>query len=97
MIWILGPLTVALVADCLLLILLVLMQLPRKEAGLAQAFGNAATDALFGAGSGNALTQLTKYATVAFLALTLAIGLLFAHQSHSQSNAFLNRIHQTGK
>src|SRR3954462_11422341 len=97
MLWIIGPLTFALVADCLLLILLVLVQLPKKEAGLAQAFGNAATDALFGAGSGNALTKLTKYATVGFLALTLAIGLLFAHQSHSQSNDFLNRIQHTGK
>ena len=35
----------------LFLILLVLVQLPKKEAGLGQAFGSGATDALFGSGS----------------------------------------------
>lgn len=56
-----GLLTVILVLDCLFLILLVLIQLPKKEAGAGLAFGGAASDALFGAGSGNALTKVTKY------------------------------------
>ena len=47
-------LTFILVVNCLLLILLVLVQLPKKEAGAGVAFGGGATDALFGAGSGNA-------------------------------------------
>jgi preprotein translocase subunit SecG len=38
-------LTFALVLDCLLLGLLVLIQLPKKEAGMGQAFGGATTDA----------------------------------------------------
>ena len=47
----LGVLTFILVVDCLLLILLILIQLPKKEAGIGTAFGGSATDALFGAGS----------------------------------------------
>ncbi len=74
-------LTFALVIDCLLLALLVLVQLPKKEAGLGQAFGGAATDALFGAGSGNALTKLTKYSAAGFFALTLLISVLYNRQS----------------
>ena len=57
MTFIIGFLTVILVLDCLVLILLVLIQLPKKEAGAGLAFGGAATDALFGAGSGNVLTK----------------------------------------
>src|SRR5213075_3012077 len=52
----------------------------KKEAGMGQAFGGAATDALFGAGSGNALTKMTKYATVVFFVLTLSLSLLNASQ-----------------
>ena len=55
--WIVGILSVFLVLACLLLMLLVLIQLPKKEAGMGQAFGGGATDALFGAGSGTALTD----------------------------------------
>lgn len=75
MIFVIGLLTVVLVLNCLLLILLVLIQLPKKEAGAGLAFGGAATDALFGAGSGNVLTKTTKYATISFFVLLLCIGL----------------------
>jgi preprotein translocase subunit SecG len=40
------------------------------------AFGAGTADALFGAGSGNALTKITKYAAIAFLALALVLGYL---------------------
>src|SRR5258706_12473221 len=75
-----------LVLDCLVLILLVLIQLPKKEAGMGQAFGGGATDALFGAGSGNALTKMTKYTTVIFFVLTLTLWVLKAQElKHSQT------------
>ena len=54
-------LTAIMVIDCLFLVLLVLVQLPKKEAGMGQAFGGAATDALLGAGSGNVLTKVTRW------------------------------------
>lgn len=66
-------LTAVLVLDCLILTLLVLVQLPKKEAGMGQAFGGAATDALFGSGSGNALTKMTKWCAGVFFALALAL------------------------
>jgi preprotein translocase subunit SecG len=69
-------LTLLLVLDCLLLILLVLIQLPKKEAGAGLAFGGAATDALFGAGTGNVLTKVTKYATAIFFGLAILLILL---------------------
>jgi preprotein translocase subunit SecG len=78
--------TFLLVLNCLFLILLVLIQLPKKEAGMGQAFGGGATDALFGAGSGNALTKLTKYTAGAFFVLTLLISVLHAHQARSRGD-----------
>jgi preprotein translocase subunit SecG len=71
-----GLLTVVLVLNCLFLILLVLIQLPKKEAGAGLAFGAGATDALFGAGSGNVLTKVTKYAAGIFIALTMLLSVL---------------------
>src|ERR1019366_5830402 len=71
-----GILTVLLVANCVLLILLVLVQLPKKDAGAGIAFGGGAADALFGAGSGNVLTKITKWATGIFFAMALILGLV---------------------
>jgi len=68
--------TLILILDCLLLGLLILIQLPKKEAGVGVAFGGGATDALFGAGSGTALTKLTKYTAIAFFALVLLLSIL---------------------
>src|SRR2546422_738526 len=73
-------LTALLVLVCLVLILLVLVQLPKKEAGMGQAFGGGATDALFGAGSGTALTKMTKYTTGIFFVLTLLLWVLKAQE-----------------
>lgn len=80
-----GFLTALMVIDCLLLILLVLVQLPKKEAGAGMAFGGAATDALFGAGSGNTLTMITKWVAGLFFVLALSLSLLKANQVKSGS------------
>src|SRR5689334_8979972 len=94
MLWIIGLFTAVLVIDCLFLILLVLVQLPKKEAGIGQAFGGSATDALFGAGSGNALTKMTKYATGIFFVLTLAIYIMYNHQAKARTGGFATRVQQ---
>ena len=70
-------LTVVLFLNCLFLVLLVLVQLPKKEAGLGTSFGGGATDALFGSGAGNVLTKLTKWCAVLFLVLCLLLSLDF--------------------
>ena len=90
-------LTFLLILDCLVLILLVLIQLPKKEAGMGQAFGGGATDALFGAGSGNALTKMTKYTVAIFFVLTLMISVLFGKQNRSGSGDLRNILSDADK
>ena len=90
-------LTFLLVLDCLVLMLLVLIQLPKKEAGMGQAFGGGATDALFGAGSGNALTNMTKYAVGIFFVLTLLISVLFGKQARSGGGDLRNILSDADK
>jgi protein translocase SecG subunit len=91
-----GVLTVFLVINCLLLILLVLVQLPKKDAGAGLAFGAGAADALFGAGSGNALTKITKYATIAFLVLAVLLGYLDdSLYNKSSGSAFEKQVQQS--
>jgi preprotein translocase subunit SecG len=93
--FIVGILTVLLVLNCLLLILLVLIQLPKKDAGAGMAFGGGAADALFGAGSGNTLTKITKWATVVFFGLALVLGVL-QDQLHNRgsTSAFEKQVQQ---
>ena len=69
--------TIILFLNCIFLVLLVLVQLPKKEAGLGTAFGGGTTDALFGAGAGNVLTKLTKWNAGIFLFLCLFLSLPF--------------------
>jgi preprotein translocase subunit SecG len=86
--FLIGLFTVVMVLDCLVLILLVLIQLPKKEAGMGLAFGGAATDALFGAGSGNVLTKITKYAATTFFVLAVALSLMQSYYHTRNTSAF---------
>ena len=90
--FLIGLLTVVLVLDCLLLILLVLIQLPKKEAGAGLAFGAGATDALFGAGSGNVLTKVTKYATIVFFVLAMIVSIMQNHYYHREGTEFKEAV-----
>jgi preprotein translocase subunit SecG len=83
--WVIGILTFFLVLNSLFLILLILIQLPKKEAGLGQAFGGATTDALFGAGSGTVLTKLTRYAASVFLSITFLLSILNSAQARQKT------------
>jgi len=86
--FLIGLLTVIMVLDCLVLMFLVLIQLPKKEAGAGLAFGGAATDALFGAGSGTVLTKITKYTAGIFFALALVLSVMQRHYHTRTSSAF---------
>lgn len=91
-------LTAIMVMDCLLLILLVLVQLPKKEAGAGMAFGGGATEALFGAGSGNALTKITKYFATAFFVLALTISFLHKYRlGHQGASAIEQELRKKSK
>ncbi len=91
--YVIGILTFILFLDSLLLILLILIQLPKKDAGAGTAFGGGTTDALFGAGSGNALTKITKWAASIFLGLALLLSALnsSAHRGTSNIRKELNK------
>ena len=86
--FLIGLLTVVMVLDCVALILLVLIQLPKKDAGAGLAFGGGATDALFGAGSGNVLTKITKYAAGTFFVLAVVLSLMQRAYQGRTTSAF---------
>jgi preprotein translocase subunit SecG len=92
--FLIGVLTFFLVVNCAVLILLVLIQLPKKDAGAGLAFGGGAADALFGAGSGNALTKITKYSTILFFALAVLIGVLQDRSHQGNTSAFEQLLQQ---
>jgi protein translocase SecG subunit len=90
--FVVGLLTFVLIINCVLLILLVLVQLPKKDAGAGMAFGGGTADALFGSGSGNALTKITKYAAGIFLGLSLLLGALQTHLRDDNSSAQFTKL-----
>jgi preprotein translocase subunit SecG len=94
--FLIGLLTVIMVLDCVVLVLLVLIQLPKKEAGMGLAFGGAATDALFGAGSGTALTKITKYAAGIFFVLAVVLSLLQRNYQGRSTRTFQQQLQQGG-
>lgn len=76
-------LSFGLILICLLLGLLVLIQLPKKEAGLGMAFGAGAVDTLLGAGGGSALTKITKWVGGIFLGLCVLLAWMNNRQHNS--------------
>ena len=86
-----GFLTFVLVLDCAFLVLLVLLQLPKKEAGAGTAFGGGATDVLFSAGTGNVLTKATTYSAGIFLGLCLILAIMNNHM-HGAAGQNLKKV-----
>ena len=74
--YLIGILTIVLVLNCFLLVLLSLIQLPKKESGAGLAFGGGAMDMALGAGAGNVLTKLTKISAALFLLLCLVLAII---------------------
>src|ERR1700690_4323363 len=89
-------LTFFLVINCALLILLILIQLPKKDAGAGMAFGGAAADALFGAGSGNVLTKITKYVAGIFFGLALLMAVMGANKPKTGGALLLQEVTKRG-
>lgn len=87
-------LTVLMILNCIILCFLVLMQLPKKEAGAGLAFGGAATDALFGAGSGNFLTKATKYSAGIFFGLAIILSVMQTARAHQEGSAFMRQVQE---
>jgi preprotein translocase subunit SecG len=94
--FIIGLLTVVMVLNCILLVFLVLIQLPKKEAGAGLAFGGAATDALFGAGSGTVLTKITKYLATSFFMLAVVLSVMQSFHHRRDTNQFRRALQSQG-
>ena len=92
--FLIGLLTVVMVLNCVVLIFLVLIQLPKKDAGAGLAFGGAATDALFGAGSGNVLTKITKYAAGTFFVLAIVLSVMQSYYHRRTATVFEQKLQQ---
>ena len=93
--FLIGLFTVVMVLDCLVLIFLVLIQLPKKDAGAGLAFGGGATDALFGAGSGNVLTKITKYAATTFFVLAVLLSVMQRNYHTRTMSVFEQKLQQS--
>jgi preprotein translocase subunit SecG len=82
---IIGFLTIVLVLTSFFLILLILAQLPKKEAGAGLAFGAGAAEAVFGAGAGTPLSKITKIFATLFLGLAVLLGVMNSYESKRSS------------
>jgi protein translocase SecG subunit len=91
-----GFLSVIMFLDCIVLILLVLVQVPKKEAGAGMAFGGSAADALFGAGSGTALTTITKYSAGIFFGAALLMAIMASHLGPAGAETFEKKLTEPG-
>ncbi|MCC7376363.1 MAG: preprotein translocase subunit SecG [Verrucomicrobiales bacterium] len=90
-------LTFVLVLTSAFLILLVLVQLPKKEAGVGMAFGAGMSEMLLGAGSGNVLTRITKYTVGLFLGLSLVLSVLISGQARSKGLAVTQALEEKAR
>ena len=90
--FLIGLFTFVMVVDCLILVFLVLIQLPKKEAGAGLAFGASGADALFGAGSGTVLTKITKYSAGIFFVLAVLLSVMQSSYHHRSGNQFMNDL-----
>ena len=76
---VIGIFTFILVLIAILLILLVLMQKSKTDGSMAAALGGGATEAAFGADTGNVLSRLTIKFSIAFFILTFLLYLANIH------------------
>src|SRR5712692_3013926 len=76
-----------------LMVFIILMQRPKSE-GLGAAFGGGVTENIFGAQTTNVLVKFTTWLAAIFFVLTLALSVLYAHQS-TASSAFRRELMKT--
>ena len=74
--FVIGLLTVLLTLNSTALILLVLLQLPKKSADAETAFGSGSTDGLIGVSSASLLAKLTGYVAMTFIMLAIVTAYL---------------------
>lgn len=90
--FIIGLLLFVLFLNAIFLILLILVQLPKKETGVGMAFGGGAGEALFQGGAASALSKMTTRATIAFLCVTVVVSVLVSANSSSRSSGKISKL-----
>ena len=89
---IVGILIGILVLLCIFLVLIILMQKSKQEAGLGAAFGGAATEQLFGAGTTSVLTKATIWGTAMFFVITLILAIYYSHEHNKKVKSIGSRV-----
>jgi len=82
-----GIFTFVLILISLFLVLLVLMQKAKNDGGMGAALGGGATEATFGADTGNVLTKATINSAIAFFVLSLLLYLGHIHMRNAAATA----------
>lgn len=77
--------SIALVALCGWLILLILMQKPSANSGMGAALGGGAAESAFGGEAPKVLTRWTVYGISSYFLLTLALSIAQIYRYHHQS------------
>ncbi len=78
--------TFLLVLVCVVLTLVVLMQRANTQGGLGTAFGGGVAESAFGTDTGNILSRMTIYASIAFFILSLVLYLGHMHMAYEQED-----------
>lgn len=87
-----GIFTFVLILVSLFLVLLVLMQKAKNDGGMGAALGGGATEATFGADTGNVLTKATINSAIAFFVLSLLLYLGHIHMRNAAAAAEGNAL-----
>jgi preprotein translocase subunit SecG len=82
-----GIFTFILILVSLFMVLLVLMQKAKNDGGMGAALGGGATEATFGADTGNVLTKATINSAIAFFVLSLLLYLSHIYVRNSSEAA----------
>lgn len=82
-----GIFTFVLILVSLFMVLLVLMQKAKNDGGMGAALGGGATEATFGADTGNVLTKATINSAIAFFVLSLLLYLGHIYVRNSSAEA----------
>lgn len=88
---IIGLLTAIHVLVAVFLVILVLMQ-KSKDQGIGAAFGGAATEAVFGAGTTTALVRMTIWCACIFLGCSLLLAILHSRRDAGVRRSVLQRV-----
>ena len=97
MAFLIGFLTLVMVLDCVVPDFAGADAIAEKRSRSGPGVWAGATDALFGAGSGNVLTKITKYAALTFFILAVFLSILQSMHYNRSTNTFRENLGKSPK